>query len=96
MRSVERLTGEVANALFCGVLAVVLPMLAGLATGLLSPARAERGAVYAVAYRPDGKVVASAGFDGVVRLNDAQTGKLLQEFIPYPRKPSTLTTSVNQ
>jgi WD40 repeat protein len=63
---------------------------------LITKLDGERGGVYAVAYRPDGKVIASAGFDGVVRLNDAQTGKLIQEFIPYPRTPSTLTTSVNQ
>jgi WD40 repeat protein len=44
----------------------------------------EKGAVYAVAFRPDGKQVATAGFDGVVRLNDPQTGKLLKEFVPVP------------
>jgi hypothetical protein len=42
----------------------------------------QRGPVYAVAYRPDGKQVASAGFDGVVRLNDPDTGKLIREFVP--------------
>jgi len=28
--------------------------------------------------------VASAGFDGTVRLNDAATGKLSKEFVPVP------------
>src|SRR5207253_1073350 len=45
----------------------------------------QQGAVYALAFRPDGKQVASAGFDGAVRLNDAQTGKLLKEFVPVPQ-----------
>jgi WD40 repeat protein len=44
----------------------------------------QQGAVYSVAYRPDGKQVASAGFDGKVRLNDPDTGKLLKEFLPVP------------
>jgi hypothetical protein len=29
-------------------------------------------------------VVASADFDGVVRLSDAKTGKVVKEFIPVP------------
>ncbi len=44
------------------------------------------GAVYAVAFRPDGKQVASAGFDGVVRLSDPATGKVVKEFVPVPLK----------
>jgi WD40 repeat protein len=37
-----------------------------------------------VAFRPDGKQIASAGFDGVVRLSDPLTGKRVKEFIPVP------------
>jgi WD40 repeat protein len=44
----------------------------------------QHGAVYAVRFHPDGKQVASAGFDGIVRLNDPQTGKLIKEFSPIP------------
>jgi WD40 repeat protein len=44
----------------------------------------QHGAVYAVSYHPDGKQVASAGFDGVVRLSDPQTGKLIKDFLPIP------------
>src|SRR5205085_4037043 len=49
---------------------------------LVAKLEGQKGAVYAVAFRPDGKQVASAGFDGVVRLNDPQAGKLIKEFVP--------------
>ena len=44
----------------------------------------NKGPVYTVAFSPDGKTVASGGFDGLVRLNDSQTGKLIREFVPVP------------
>ncbi len=44
--------------------------------------------VFAVAYRPDGKQVATGGLDGVVRLFDAETGALLKEFVPVTITPS--------
>jgi WD40 repeat protein len=52
----------------------------------------ERGGVYTLAFRPDGKVVASAGFDGVVRLNDVHSGKLIKEFVPVPLEPSKVAS----
>jgi WD40 repeat protein/mono/diheme cytochrome c family protein len=51
---------------------------------LVSKFEGQKGAVYALAYRPDGRQVASAGFDGVVRLSDPRTGKLIKEFVPVP------------
>ncbi len=51
---------------------------------LVAKFEGQQGAVYAVAFHPSGKQAASAGFDGVVRLNDSQTGKLLKEFVPVP------------
>jgi WD40 repeat protein/mono/diheme cytochrome c family protein len=42
--------------------------------------------VFSVVFSPDSKVVASGGTDGKVRLNDAQSGKLIKEFNPFPGK----------
>jgi mono/diheme cytochrome c family protein len=46
------------------------------------------GAIYTIAFHPDGKQLASAGFDGVVRLSDPATGKLIKEFVPVPLQPN--------
>jgi WD40 repeat protein len=46
------------------------------------------GPIYSVSFRPDGQTVASAGFEGVVRLSDAKTGKVVKEFIPVPLSKS--------
>ena len=51
---------------------------------LLHKLAGQQGPVYAVAFTTSGKVVASGGFDGLVRLNDAETGQLIKEFSPVP------------
>jgi len=40
--------------------------------------------LYTVRYRPDGKLVAAAGFDGKVHLVNAETGETIRKFIPVP------------
>jgi WD40 repeat protein len=44
------------------------------------------GPIYALAYHPKGNVVASAGFEGTVHLNDPATGELIRDFVPVPLK----------
>ncbi len=45
------------------------------------------GPIYAVAFRPDGKQVAVAGFEGKIRLYDAAKGTLAKEFVPVVLTP---------
>lgn len=54
---------------------------------LVAKLEGQKGGVFAVAYRPDGKEVASAGFDGVIRLNDPTNGKMIKEFVAVPVTP---------
>ena len=42
--------------------------------------------IYALAFHPNGRIVASAGFDGLVHLHEPLTGKLIKEFVPVPMK----------
>lgn len=42
------------------------------------------GPVYAVTWKPGNAVVASAGFDGTVRLHEAATGKLIKQWSAIP------------
>jgi WD40 repeat protein len=44
------------------------------------------GPAYAVAWHPDGELLASAGFDGTVWLHDPATGKLVSSFVVLPKK----------
>ncbi len=60
---------------------------------LLHKLEGQRGAVYAVTFSTSGKVIASAGFDGLVRLNDADTGKLIKEFSPVPADASKVAAT---
>jgi WD40 repeat protein/mono/diheme cytochrome c family protein len=51
---------------------------------LISKFADQPGPIYTVRFSRDGKLVAAGGFAGKVVLMDAQTGKLVKEFIPVP------------
>jgi hypothetical protein len=46
--------------------------------------RGMTGEANAIAFRPDGKQVATGGFDGMVRLYDLPSGSLAKAFVPVP------------
>jgi WD40 repeat protein/mono/diheme cytochrome c family protein len=50
------------------------------------------GPAYAVAWHPEGKLIASAGFDGTVWLHDPATGKLVNSFVVLPKSSAKTGT----
>lgn len=50
----------------------------------VSTLEGQNGSVYTVSFHPNGAMVATSGFDGVVRIHDVKTGKLLKEFVSVP------------
>ncbi len=46
------------------------------------------GGIYALAYKPDGSIVAAAGEDGKVRFITPADAKLVKEFVPVPIEPA--------
>lgn len=50
----------------------------------LSKFEVQGGGIYVVAFAPDGKAVAAAGFDGIIRMIDPATGKVVKEFVAVP------------
>ena len=61
-------------------------------TGKLLSSIPFKSGVYAITFHPQGKIVAAGGYEGVVRLADAHTGKVLHEFVPVPLKDDQLAT----
>ncbi len=53
------------------------------------------GPAYAVAWHPDGKTIASAGFDGTVWLHDAASGKLTRSFVARPTNTPAAKAAAN-
>ncbi len=63
----------------------------------ISKVELPQSAVYTVAFRPDGQILASAGADGVVRLINPESGAIVKEFSPAPLSaegPSTAAEAV--
>jgi WD40 repeat protein len=99
IRSFEPMLGRIFTARFnrAGSLLAAGSSLEGRGEGriyetdsgkLVTKLAGVNGAIYAIVFRPDGKEIASAGFDGVVRLNQPDTGKLIKEFVPVPLQSS--------
>ena len=44
----------------------------------------EKHGIRWLAFAPDGKTLATAEYDGMVRIRDAATGKVLAEFVAHP------------
>ncbi len=55
---------------------------------LLHELAGHKAGVFAVAFRPDGRQVATGGLDGEVRLFDVATGALVKEFLPVTITPA--------
>lgn len=53
---------------------------------LVSTFKGINGPIYALAYHPNGQMVASAGFEGTVHLNEPTSGGLIRDFVPVPLK----------
>ena len=51
------------------------------------------GGIYSVAFSHDGKRIAAGGFDGLVRLYDAESGSPVTEFAPVDIQPESDTVS---
>jgi len=51
---------------------------------LVATCEGQKGPVYDVSFHPSGDRLASVGFDGYVRINDAASGKLISEFVAVP------------
>ncbi len=59
----------------------------------ISSVKVSQGGIYTVAFRPDGKIVAAAGGDGIVRLIDPEKGTIIKEFAPVPVKTSSVVAN---
>lgn len=66
------------------------PVIGGKALATLSGAR---GAIFSIAFRPDGQQAAVAGMDGLVRIYALPTGNLVKAFVPVPLKTAAVRSA---
>jgi mono/diheme cytochrome c family protein len=51
---------------------------------VIAETKVPESGIYAVGFRPDGTLIAAAGSDGVVRLIEAASGRVVNQFAPAP------------
>jgi hypothetical protein len=56
----------------------------------IAAVKVSQGGIYSVSFRSDGKVLAAAGGDGIVRLINPETGSIVKEFAPVVVKTSSV------
>ena len=56
----------------------------------IASVKVPQGGIYAVAFRPDGKVLAAAGADGMIRLLNPETGSTIKEFAAVSVKAASI------
>jgi WD40 repeat protein len=66
-----------------------------IATAHKSRSKGEPYGTYAVAFSPDGKSLATAGRDGMVRVSDIATGKVSKEFGKHSSWPEAIAFSAD-
>jgi WD40 repeat protein len=66
------------------------PVIGGKALVTL---RGAKGAVFSIAFRPDGQQLATGGMDGVVRIYSLPAGTMVKSFVPVPMRASSVTTA---
>jgi mono/diheme cytochrome c family protein len=63
------------------------PVIGGKPLASLTGAR---GAIFTIAFRPDGLQAAAAGMDGMVRIYSLPSGSLVKAFVPVPIRAATI------
>ncbi len=66
------------------------PVIGGKSLATLSGAH---NAIFSIAFRPDGKQVAAAGLDGMVRIYALPSGALVKAFVPVPMTTGAARTA---